>query len=934
MAKKPRRAMTATNEEVEAFLKGTNPQEHIIKIECDFNDDQATVIWRDEKFQKHYTKEPFYPFCWAKQEAGRQMFGGNREILKLELQAAGIECKGLAIANSDGDVHPRMQNGYNIMFHAIRPMSNQQFQKFFDKADVPIKPKPTHPTHGKNYYKTVAPNEQFMIETGKRLFKGYESYDDLLRMQFDIETSGLDPKKDTLDQIGCRTNKGFEKIITVEGETPEEYFKNAYNAMLEFYEDIAEIDPDIISGYNSENFDWNFFDIFSQTHYDETLAEMSKSPKLPRGIYKRKQETVLKLGGEVEYYKPTVCWGKHITDCLFSVRRAQALDSNMKKATLKYVTKYAGIEKKNRVYVPGNLIHKTWKDTNVNYAFNDEDGKWFEITEKNLEKHYYSKKLIDTIIEPQTKFGVEWISDEEYEVYQKTGVLNLEDVEVEYTINKVEKNNLYDDFYCVKYSYIENVEKNIYEDIDEGLKYIKFDDHIIDNETGGTYQFVTGQYIVKRYLLDDLWETDKVELRFNESNFLVGKMLPVNFERMCTMGTATIWKYIMLAWSYEHELAIPDEISSRSFTGGLSRLLTVGYIPNVQKLDYNSLYPSIILTFGIKTKVDISGAMPAMLEYILTNREFYKDKKAEWDDKATELEKYLKVLKSDKEMSETEFNALPEVQQIIEDIKIAKANKIRNDKLQLPLKITANAFFGSFGAGGGIFNWSDMDCAEETTCCGRQMLRLMLHWFSQKGYQGIVCDSVTGDTPLFIRYRQNNNIDIKPIESLFGLNQQNVEVLEDGREYDYNDCQFDVLCRSGWQKPKFLYRHKTDKDVYRVEDNDMSVDCTKDHSLFNDKQEEIKPTEIKEDTKLEYYKGETIYTEFNTQCVNENYIKFIANTVKNGICTELPVTILNLDIKGKKLFLSLLNNIDININRHTKTLVAGIQYLQNCIKNN
>ena len=127
--------------------------------------------------------------------------------------------------------------------------------------------------------------------------------------------------------------------------------------------------------------------------------------------------------------------------------------------------------------------------------------------------------------------------------------------------------------------------------------------------------------------------------------FLVGKMLPVNFERMCTMGTATIWKYIMLAWSYEHELAIPDEISSRSFTGGLSRLLTVGYIPNVQKLDYNSLYPSIILTFGIKTKVDISGAMPAMLEYILTNREFYKDKKAEWDDKATELEKISKSIK-------------------------------------------------------------------------------------------------------------------------------------------------------------------------------------------------------------------------------------------------------------------------------------------------
>ena len=29
----------------------------------------------------------------------------------------------------------------------------------------------------------------------------------------------------------------------------------------------------------------------------------------------------------------------------------------------------------------------------------------------------------------------------------------------------------------------------------------------------------SGRYIVERYLLDDLWETDKVELKLNESTF-------------------------------------------------------------------------------------------------------------------------------------------------------------------------------------------------------------------------------------------------------------------------------------------------------------------------------------------------------------------------------------------------------------------------------
>lgn len=940
------KAKKATPEEVGVFLQGSDPQEHIIKIECGYTDRQATIIYRDKDFNKFISKQDFYPFCWAKQEAGRQMFGGKREILKLELQAAGIGCRALLIANENGEVHPRMENGYRVLFYALEPMSYNNFIKFFEKTGVPLKPKPGHWSEQKKYYKSVAPHEQFMISTGKRLFKGYESYDDLLRMQFDIETSSLDPKTGMIDQIGYRTNKGFEKIITIGGDTPEEYYENAYNSMIEFYDDIAQVNPDVISGYNSENFDWNFFDVFSQVHYNQTLADMSKRPNLPNGIYKKKQSTVLKLGGEMEYYKPTIIWGKHNTDALFSVRRAQALDSNMKKANLKYITKYSKINKPNRVYVPGDLIHDTWSDEEEHYAFNDDNGKWFKLTDEVLNLHYYETKIVNTEEVTETIHGKTVVNENYYNTYIKdreTFIGTHSDFKgKECTIINVDINK---EVYTIFFNYEQVYKHDIKEEVDLGLKYSFTQNQVIDNENGDVYELKNGRYIVQRYLLDDLWETDKVELQYNESNFLVTKMLPVNFERTCTMGTATIWKYLMLAWSYENNLAIPEGVNRRSFTGGLSRLLTVGFIPNVLKLDYNSMYPSIELTEKITTPVDISGAMPAMLDYVLTNREKYKELKGKFNkeaDKVNEEKKeFIKLLRELPEyvsLSDSEFGKVvgkhPKVIGYTTLYHANKAEAQRNDKLQLPLKITANAFFGSFGAGGEVFNWSDMDCAEETTCCGRQMLRLMLYWFTKKGYQGIVCDSVTGDTPLFIRYRQNNTIDIKPIESLFGLNQQNVEVLEDGREYDYNDCLYDVLCRSGWQKPKFLYRHKTDKDVYRVEDNDMSVDCTKDHSLFNDKQEEIKPTEIKEDTKLEYYKGETIYTDFNTQCVNENYIKFIANTVKNGICTELPVTILNLDIKGKKLFLSLLNNIDININTHTKTLVAGIQYIQNCIKNN
>ena len=155
------------------------------------------------------------------------------------------------------------------------------------------------------------------------------------------------------------------------------------------------------------------------------------------------------------------------------------------------------------------------------------------------------------------------------------------------------------------------------------------------------YELVSGRYIVERYLLDDLWETDKVEDKLNESNFLVGKMLPTTFTRACTMGTAGIWKLIMLAWCYENDLAVPSNAPSRRFTGGLSRLLKTGYVDRVVKLDYNSLYPSIILTWNVSTDIDIMDVMLSFLNYILTQREKYKGLKGEAGAKADEISKRL-----------------------------------------------------------------------------------------------------------------------------------------------------------------------------------------------------------------------------------------------------------------------------------------------------
>lgn len=826
-----------SKEQIESFLNGSNPQERIIKIEGDYNDSKIHVIYRDEDGKMRIEHDDFYPFVWCKLSVCTKLYNGNRETLKQQMRLYGIKVKALRTNNSDGITPERMENGFRFMFYAQIPMSYTKFLEFFENGGCPVYGRKDDSSNRVQEFIAVSNTEQYMISTGKRLFKGYNDYDDLLRLTWDLETEGLDPHVNAISQIGIRTNKGYQKIITIEGDTQSEKFENEIKAIDEFFRIIREINPDVITGHNTENFDWNFISVRLELA-GTSMKEFTKDYFNGIGIYKKNKQAVLKLGGEMEYYFPTVFWGHNVTDSLQAVRRAQALDSSMKKADLKYVSAYSKIKKKNRVYIKGKLIDETWLNLNKVYAFNDDNGNWFKTEPKTFEKTFTNSDGVVTN---------------------------------RYTFNG-------------------------------------YDSKLIDNQTNEEFEFVTGRYIAERYLLDDLWEGDRVEHRYNGSNFLVGKMLPISFEKTCTTGTAALWKYILMGWSYENGLALPDFTPRKSFTGGLSRLLTVGYVDRVVKLDYNSLYPSIILTYGIETNIDIMGVMSAMLEYVLTQRELYKGLKAEFGGKSKQMRKLLETMtKGTKEYAETE--------QKMNDFASESAS---NDKKQLPLKILGNSYFGAFGSGDTSgFNWSDIDAAEETTCCGRQSLRLMISHFVGLGYKPIVGDSFTGDTPLFVKYNDSNLIDIKTIAEMIDEDSVEVDVL--GREYDYSKKDYKVLCRSGWCEPSYIYRHKTSKPIYTVSEGEMSIDVTEDHSLFTEDKKEIKPSEIKQNTKLEYYTDKSIYSDFNT--VTQKEYDYVSKTYGG------TVAIMNADKLTKKIWF----NLHKNDNFKTKKDLAVFQFIKNSL---
>ena len=621
-------AQQISEERINQFLSGRDPMMGIITMECGYQDNEVSIIYKHPTAGKKLKKVDFEPFVWAKVEGARSLYidpqTGKQDqiLLKKKMSQYGIVAKGLTIHSDEGFTTDRLENGYRVMFEAKSKMSFNKFIQFFKQGGCDL--------WGQDkLFLAVGPVEQYMMKSGKRMFKGFEDYDHLTRLEFDLETTGLNPEVDSIDQIGIRTNKGFEQILTIEGRNEDEKRDNELNSIDQLFQIIHHLKPDVISGHNSENFDWDFI-IVRCMMLGTDIKEMSEK-YFHQPIYKKKRKTVLKLGGEIEYFNQTIIWGHNVTDSLHAIRRAQAIDSNMKKASLKYVAEYSKLKKPNRVYVEGKDISKIWNDRE-DYAFNETDGKYYKISD--------SKPIVDN------------------------------------------------------------------------------------------YEIVDGRYIVERYLQDDLYETDKIELRYNQANFLLAKMLPTTFSKVCTMGTAGTWKLVMMSWSYENGLAIPDFAPAGKFPGGLSRLFQVGFVNRVGKLDENSLYPAITLTWDIKPDLDITNSMMSLLDYMLTKREKDKGLKNEAIEKSDRLkEEKLTTSKDTERYKELE-----------KEIFYWDGEANRFDKSQSVLKVFCNSFFGSFGAPN-LFPWGDINCASKITCIGRQSLRLMVKWFGNKGYKAIVMDT-------------------------------------------------------------------------------------------------------------------------------------------------------------------------------------------------
>src|SRR5712692_3280551 len=198
-------------------------------------------------------------------------------------------------------------------------------------------------------YYQVGPVEQYLMQTGRVYFLGL-NYEDLHRLQFDLETTALDPHRGRIFLIAIRDNRGL--AITLDAPTPND----EAGMIAALCQIIRERDPDIIENHNIFSFDLPFLE-----HRATTLG-------VPLILYRvggperlERREETLAIGPEARKRTRYSVAGRELIDTLDAVRRYDFVVRDMPSHSLKDVARYFGIASPNRVYLDGAAIFETYR---------------------------------------------------------------------------------------------------------------------------------------------------------------------------------------------------------------------------------------------------------------------------------------------------------------------------------------------------------------------------------------------------------------------------------------------------------------------------------------------------------------------------------------------------------------------------------------------
>ncbi|GAB4127121.1 MAG: DNA polymerase domain-containing protein [Roseiflexaceae bacterium] len=199
-------------------------------------------------------------------------------------------------------------------------------------------------------YYWVSPIDQYLIASGRVFFRGMH-YQDLHRMQIDLETTALDPQRGWIFLAAIRDTHGLERVIEAPDASDEAALIGELCAL------VRSRDPDVIENHNLHGFDLRFLEARAEAlGVPLPLGRREAPPNLQR-VAEPPGDS--EDGRTTKRYRYTVP-GRELIDTLDAVRRHDFVTRDLPSHRLKDVARHFGIAAPERVYLAGAAVWETY----------------------------------------------------------------------------------------------------------------------------------------------------------------------------------------------------------------------------------------------------------------------------------------------------------------------------------------------------------------------------------------------------------------------------------------------------------------------------------------------------------------------------------------------------------------------------------------------
>jgi DNA polymerase elongation subunit (family B) len=205
---------------------------------------------------------------------------------------------------------------------------------------------------GKETVLVLPPEEQYLVATGRTYFRDL-SFDQLHRLQFDLETTGLDPERDRIFMVAVRDHTGATETLESHGES------DAAEADLiaRLAATVRAADPDVIENHNLHGFDLPFLDRRAR----RLGVQISLGRIGPHGLRQRAARRGVVSGGDARRRVRFIAPGRELIDTLDAVWRYDFSTRELPSHGLKAVARHLGIAGPDREYIRGDQIHDVYR---------------------------------------------------------------------------------------------------------------------------------------------------------------------------------------------------------------------------------------------------------------------------------------------------------------------------------------------------------------------------------------------------------------------------------------------------------------------------------------------------------------------------------------------------------------------------------------------